>query len=189
MAKGAFHPRFCNNPQAARYMYVSHALTNKASWSDIVDPKLNLQLEAGISVVFSITGPYQSNAPYRLRSSCTLIQTRKQSLESIPNPKNPRCINCHPTIMPAQVVSPFSTYRLFRDPCRTFPSLDPFHQLYPITCTCSTCSCSACIMSQRIFSRVGRGDPTRAVDGPIAELRPYALFGELSHPRVESSNF
>lgn len=165
-------------------MYVSHALTNKASWSDVVNPKLNLQLELESRCFVSTTGPYQSNASYRLRRSCTLTQTRKQSLESIPNPKNPQSTNCHPTIMPAQVVSPFSTYRLFRDPCRTFPSLDPFHQLYPITCTCSTC-----VMSHRIFFRVGRGDPARAVDGPIAELRSYALFGELSHPRLESCNF
>ena len=158
-------------------MYVSHALTNKASWFGSVDPKLNLQLE--------LESRWFLFNHRTVSEQCTLQTEKKLHADSNeetisrtnPQSETPRNINCHPTIMSVQVLSPFSTYRLFRDPCRTFPSLDPFHQLYPITCACSTC-----IISHRIFFRVDRGDPTRAVDGPIAKFRSYALFGELSHP-------
>lgn len=82
-----------------------------------------------------------------------------------------------------QSCRPFSTYRLFRNPCRTFPSLDSFHQLRPITCTCSTF-----MVPHGGFFRLGRRGPTRTINRSIAELGPYALLGKLSHPRLESSS-
>lgn len=137
-----------------------------------------------ISTLFSITGPCQMNAPYRLRRNCTLMRTRKPHLVSIAQSK--RCekhqIPPHRHGIPGH--SPISTYRLFRNPCRTFPSLDPFHQLGTITCTSS-----AFIVSHGISFRLGGRDPTLAVDGPIAKFGSYALLGKLSHSRLQSSSF